>query len=69
MTCTPHRNIIPMVKSRRIRWVGHVACMGKKTGVYEVMVGENIMERDHLSDVGVHGTIILKRIFKKSYTG
>jgi hypothetical protein len=40
MTCTPHRNIIPVVESRRIRWAGIVARMGKRTGAYEVLVGE-----------------------------
>jgi hypothetical protein len=29
-----------MIKSRRMRWVGHVACMGKERGVYRVLVGK-----------------------------
>jgi len=29
-----------VVKSRRKRWVGHVACMGKMRGVYRVFVGK-----------------------------
>jgi hypothetical protein len=28
-----------VIKSRRIRWVGHVACMGEVRGVYKVLVG------------------------------
>jgi len=31
-------NIVRVIKSRRIRWAGHVACMGKKRGVYRVVV-------------------------------
>jgi hypothetical protein len=26
-------NIIRVIKSRRMRWAGHVACMGEKRGV------------------------------------
>jgi hypothetical protein len=32
-------NIIRVVKSRRMRWVGHVARMGKKRGAYRILVG------------------------------
>jgi len=32
--------IIPVIKSRRIRWVGHVLCMGESRGVYGVLVGK-----------------------------
>jgi hypothetical protein len=28
-----------MIKSRRMRWVGHGACMGEGRGVYRVLVG------------------------------
>jgi len=29
-----------MIKSRRMRWAGHVARMGDGTGVYRVLVGK-----------------------------
>jgi hypothetical protein len=32
--------IIRQIKSRRMRWAGHVACMGEKKKVYKVLVGE-----------------------------
>jgi hypothetical protein len=28
-----------MIKSRRMRWAGHVACMGEGRGVYRVLIG------------------------------
>jgi hypothetical protein len=28
-----------MIKSRRLRWVGHVAWMGKRRGAFRVVVG------------------------------
>jgi hypothetical protein len=33
-------NIIRMMKSRRMRWAPHVACMGKKRRAYGVFVGK-----------------------------
>jgi len=33
-------NIIWVIKSRRMRWVGHIACMGERRGVYRVLVGK-----------------------------
>ena len=33
-------NIVRVIKSRRMRWAGHVACMGKEKGVYRVLVGK-----------------------------
>src|SRR5215475_13020967 len=32
-------NIVSVVKSRRMRWVGHVARMGEDRGVHRVLVG------------------------------
>jgi hypothetical protein len=32
-------NIIITIKSRRMRWVGHVARTGEERGVYRVLVG------------------------------
>jgi len=29
-------NIICVIKSRRMRWVGHVVCTGERRGVYRV---------------------------------
>jgi len=36
--CSP--NIVQVIKSRRIRWVGHVAHMGEARGIYRVLVGK-----------------------------
>jgi hypothetical protein len=33
-------NIIRQIKSRRMRWVGHVACMGEERNVYKVLMGK-----------------------------
>jgi hypothetical protein len=33
-------NIVWMIKSRRMRWVGHVAHIGERKGVYRVLVGK-----------------------------
>ena len=33
-------NIVRVVKSRRMRWVGHVASMGEGRGVHRVLVGK-----------------------------
>jgi hypothetical protein len=32
-------NIVRVIKSRRMRCVGHVACVGEGRGVYRVLVG------------------------------
>jgi hypothetical protein len=34
------RNIVRVVKSRRMRWAGHVARMGEDRGVYRGLVGK-----------------------------
>jgi len=33
-------NIVRMIKSRRMRWAGHVARMGEERGVYRILVGK-----------------------------
>src|SRR5215469_18330186 len=38
-------NFVLVVKSRRMRWAGHVACMGEGRGVYRVLVGKPEGER------------------------
>jgi hypothetical protein len=34
------RNIIRIIKSRRIRWAGHVARKGEKRNAYRLLVGK-----------------------------
>ena len=33
-------NIVRVIKSRRMKWAGHVARMGERRGVYRVLVGK-----------------------------
>jgi len=33
-------NIVRVIKSRIMRWTGHVVCMGEEKGVYRVLVGK-----------------------------
>ena len=33
-------NIVWVIKSKRIRWAGHVALIGEEKGVYRVLVGK-----------------------------
>jgi hypothetical protein len=33
-------NVVRVIKSRRMRWTGHVARMGEERGVYRVLVGK-----------------------------
>jgi hypothetical protein len=33
-------DIIRQIKSRTVRWAGHVACLGEKRKVYKVLVGK-----------------------------
>jgi hypothetical protein len=36
----PLLNIVRIIKSRRMRWAGHGACMGKKRYTYRVFMGK-----------------------------
>jgi hypothetical protein len=42
--CSP--NIIRMIESRRMRWAGHVACMGRR-GMHTAFWWESQKEIDH----------------------
>ena len=33
-------NTLRVIKSRRMRWAGHVACMGERRGMYRVLVAK-----------------------------
>ena len=59
--CSP--NIIWVIKSRGMRWEGHVACRGG-----EVCTGfwwGNLREKEHLDDPGTDGKIISRWIFRE----
>ena len=49
-------SIVRVIKSRRMRWAGHVARMGEERGCIESWWG-NRRERDHWGDLGVDGWI------------
>jgi hypothetical protein len=57
-------NIVWVVKSRRIRWAGHVARMGEGRVVCRVLVGK-LEGNGPLGDPDVDGRIILRYIFRK----
>jgi len=55
-------NVVRVIKSRRMRWVGHVARMGERRGLCWVLVGKPEGKRPL-------GRIILRWIFRKWYVG
>jgi hypothetical protein len=57
-------SIVRVIKSRRMRWVWHVARMGRGKACKGFWCG-NLGERDHLGYRGVDGRIKLRWIFRK----
>jgi hypothetical protein len=57
-------NMVRVVKSRRMRWAGHVARMGEDRGVHRCWWG-SLRERCHWGDQDVDGRIRLRWIFTK----
>jgi hypothetical protein len=59
-------NRITMIKSKRMRWAGHVARMGKKRNAYRILVGKRPLGRSRcrwvdsikmdLREIGLDGT-------------
>ena len=47
--------IVRVIKSRRMRWAGHVARMGERRGVYRVLMGKSEGKRP-----GLNGRIIVR---------
>ena len=56
-------NILRVVKSRRMRWAGHVAGMGEGRVVHRVLVGKP-EGKSHCGDPDVDVRIILRWIFR-----
>jgi hypothetical protein len=52
-------NLIWVIKSRRMRLAGYVACMKERRDVYRVLVGKPD-EKNNLEDLGVNGRIMLR---------
>jgi hypothetical protein len=57
-------NIVRVIKSRRMRWAGHVAHMGEGRGVYRVLVGK-LKVRYHWEDLDIGGRITLRWILAR----
>jgi len=57
-------NIVPVIKSRRMKWAGHVARMGRGE-VYTGFWWGNLRERDYLGDPGIDGRKILRWMYRK----
>jgi hypothetical protein len=52
-------NKIRMIKSRGMRWAGHVARMGRR-GMQVGFLWGILKESDHLEDLDINGRIILE---------
>ena len=64
--CSP--NIVRVIKSRRMRWAGHVVRMGERRGAYRVLVGKHGGKRP-LGRPRRRLKIILRWIFRKCDVG
>jgi hypothetical protein len=68
----PCMNIVWVMKSRRMRWMGHVAHTGERTGVYGVLVGKPVGERPRKTQAYMVGQIlrwILRKWNGAAWTG
>jgi hypothetical protein len=52
-------NIVRVIKSRKMRWAGHVARMEEGRSVYRFLVGRP-EGKNHWEDLGVDGRITLR---------
>jgi hypothetical protein len=47
MICTLHQILLRVIKSRRLRWAGHVACRERMRDAYRVLLGKPEGKRLH----------------------
>ena len=59
------QNIICMIKSRSMRWMGACSMYGGEEMCIQDFGGETLRERDPLENAGIDGSIILRWIFRK----
>jgi hypothetical protein len=59
--CSP--NIVRVIKLGRMRWAGHVDCMGRGEANTRIW-WKNLREREHRRDPGIDGRIILRWILE-----
>ena len=57
-------NIVRVIKSRRLRWAGHVARMEEGRSAFKILTG-NLQERDLWGGLGVDGRTILEWTLKR----
>jgi hypothetical protein len=55
-------NIVRVIKTRRVRWAGHVACMGE---VFTRFWFGGLKVRDHWEDLGIGGRITLRLTLRR----
>jgi hypothetical protein len=57
-------NIVRVIKSKRMRWTGHVACIGDMRNAYKIW-SENLVGCDLMEDLSIDGRQILEWILRK----
>jgi hypothetical protein len=57
-------NIVQVIKSKRVRWAGHVARMGRRKACVGLWWG-TLRETDHWGDPGIDGRIMIRPFFRK----
>jgi hypothetical protein len=53
-----------MIKSRRMRWPGHLVCMGHLINVFRILDGKP-EDREHVGNIGFGGEDNIKMGFKE----
>ena len=61
-------NTIREIKSRRMRWAGHVAGMGRVKVRMVLWLGD-LTERNNMEDLDIHGKNVLRGILRINFLG